>query len=224
MKTLHSGWNLAVSPISHTLSSLSIFQCAFLSMCGRNKIKAKISFCQLKIGTGHLPLQALNHQPLQLLTFTFNPPWKELLMKIRSEALCALGKTGGTGLQIVRYFEEKILWAQFSSYLEKHQNHLRHLLLATRSKPLLKCLLDCSTRFTEIVCNTELPTYLFGIVLHSALKCCPHFAPNKMTHNSCAFSPSGHCQPRKPFYKDRRERKQFYYLISIQPECDAHHS
>ena len=30
-------------------------------------------------------------------------------MKIRNEALCALGKTGRTGLQIVRSFQEKIL-------------------------------------------------------------------------------------------------------------------
>ena len=30
-------------------------------------------------------------------------------MKIRNEALCTLGKTGRTGLQIVRSFQEKIL-------------------------------------------------------------------------------------------------------------------
>ena len=30
-------------------------------------------------------------------------------MKIRNEALCALGKTGRTGLQIIRSFQEKIL-------------------------------------------------------------------------------------------------------------------
>ena len=34
-------------------------------------------------------------------------------MKIRNEALCALGKTGRTGLQIVKSFQEKILWSQF---------------------------------------------------------------------------------------------------------------
>ena len=35
-------------------------------------------------------------------------------MENRNEALCALGKTGRTGLQIDidRYFQEKILWAQ----------------------------------------------------------------------------------------------------------------
>ena len=38
----------------------------------------------------HLPLQGLNHEPLQLLTF--NTPWKALRVEIRREALCALGK------------------------------------------------------------------------------------------------------------------------------------
>ena len=37
---------------------------------------------------------------------------KEFRVEIRNEALGALGKTGKTGLQIVRYFQ-KILWAQF---------------------------------------------------------------------------------------------------------------
>ena len=27
-----------------------------------------------------------------------------------------------------------------------------------------------------------------------------------------------------PLHKVRRERKQFYYRISIKPECDAHHN
>ena len=46
-------------------------------------------------------------KPLQQLTF--NTPWMGL---IRNEALCVLGKTSRTGLQIVRYFQEKILWVQ----------------------------------------------------------------------------------------------------------------
>ena len=65
----------------------------------------------LAIDTCHLPLRRLNYEPLQLLTF--NTPWKEFRVEIRNEALCALGKTGRTGLQMVRYFQEKILWAQF---------------------------------------------------------------------------------------------------------------
>ena len=45
-------------------------------------------------------------------------PWKEFRVKIINEALCALGKTGRTGLQIVRSFQEKILWVPIlaSSY------------------------------------------------------------------------------------------------------------
>ena len=67
--------------------------------------------CQLKIGTCHLPLQGLNHKLLWLLTF--NTSWKEFRVEIRNEALCALGKPSRTGLQIVRYYQEKILRAQF---------------------------------------------------------------------------------------------------------------
>ena len=52
----------------------------------------------------HLPLQGLNHMLLQLLIF--NTP---LRVESRNEALCAQGKTGKTGLQIVRYFQELIL-------------------------------------------------------------------------------------------------------------------
>lgn len=67
--------------------------------------------CQLESGTCHLPLQRLNLELPQLLTLS--TPWKELRVEIRSKTLCALGKTGRTGLQIVGYFQGKILWAQF---------------------------------------------------------------------------------------------------------------
>ena len=69
-----------------------------------------ITFC-LQIGTCHLPLHGLNYEPLQLPTF--NTPWKEFRVEIRNEALWILGKTGRPGLQIVRYFQKKILWVQF---------------------------------------------------------------------------------------------------------------
>ena len=52
--------------------------------------------CQLPIGTCRLPLQGLNHEWLQLLTF--NTLWKEFRVESRNETLCALGKTGRTGL------------------------------------------------------------------------------------------------------------------------------
>ena len=44
---------------------------------------------------------------------TLNNLWKELRVESRNEALCALGKTGRTGLQMVRYFQELISRAQF---------------------------------------------------------------------------------------------------------------
>ena len=54
----------------------------------------------------HLPLQGLNVL-LQLLIF--NTSRKEFRVKSRNEVLCAQGKTGRTGLQIVWYFQELIL-------------------------------------------------------------------------------------------------------------------
>ena len=63
------------------------------------------------MGTCHLSLQGLNHVLLQLLIFS--TLWKEFRAESRNEAPCALGKTGRTGLQIVRYFLEPILWAHF---------------------------------------------------------------------------------------------------------------
>ena len=53
-------------------------------------VNSKDKYCQLEIDTCHLPLQGLNHEPLQLLTF--NTPSKELRVEIRSETLCALEK------------------------------------------------------------------------------------------------------------------------------------
>ena len=54
----------------------------------------------------HLP----STSPLQLLPF--NIPWKEFRVEIRNEALCALGRTGRTGLQVDifrRFYEPKFL-------------------------------------------------------------------------------------------------------------------
>ena len=53
-----------------------------------------------------------------MATADFQGPRKEFRVKIINEALCALGKTGRTGLQIVRSFQEKILWVPIlaSSY------------------------------------------------------------------------------------------------------------
>ena len=77
--------------------------------------------CQLRIGTCHLPLQGLNHKLLRLLTF--NTPWKQFRVEIRREALCALGRTCRTGLQIDRYFKKKVLWNQFLHLLTSRKIH-----------------------------------------------------------------------------------------------------
>ena len=82
----------------------------------------------IAIGTYHLPLQGLNHELLQLLSF--NTPWKQFRVESRDEALCALGKTGRTGLQIVRYFQELILWAQFF-YLPISRKALKSFMVTT---------------------------------------------------------------------------------------------
>ena len=75
--------------------------------------------CQLKIGTCPLPLQELSHKLLQPLTL--NTPRKDFRIEIGNEALCALGKTSRTGLQI-DIFRKRFHKPNscFSSYLEKH--------------------------------------------------------------------------------------------------------
>ena len=104
------------------------------------------------MGTHHLPLQGLNHESLQWLTF--NTLWKELRVESRNEALCTLGKTGRTGLQIVIfrswYYEPN---SYISAYLEKHRNpswwHLPMTSIVkwsevTQSCPTLCDPVDCS--------------------------------------------------------------------------------
>ena len=68
------------------------------NICISTRMKTWQSKCQLQISTFHLPLQGLNHELLQLLTF--NTPLKELRVESRNEVLCALGKTGRICLQI----------------------------------------------------------------------------------------------------------------------------
>ena len=64
--------------------------------------------CKLALAMGacHLPLQELNQAPLQLLTF--NPRERSSGRRaemVEGSALCPR-KTGGTGLQLVRYSQE----------------------------------------------------------------------------------------------------------------------
>ena len=91
----------------------------FLALWGKMVMKCPSYHGQIYDPEGTLPTEnwhlpsisvRLNHEPLQLLTF--NIPWKEFRVAIRNEALCALGKTGRTGLQIDifrRFCESKFL-------------------------------------------------------------------------------------------------------------------
>ena len=96
--------------------------------------------------------------------------------------LCS-GKTGRAGLQIVRYFQEKILCAQ-----------LLHILISRKSTKILHgdvCSLWRAVTFRRlaaIFCKMvlgcmyipfhlnhicpDVPTWLFGVVFQSYLKCC----------------------------------------------------
>ena len=86
----------------------------------------------LAMGTRYLPLQGLNHVLLQLLIL--NTPWKELRVeKQKWGTLCSErggGETGRTGLQIVRYFQEPILWTQFL-YLLIFRKALKSFMMTT---------------------------------------------------------------------------------------------
>ena len=59
-----------------------------------------------RMGTYHLPLQRLNHELLQLLTF--GTSYKEFKVEIRTEALCAPQKTGRTAFK-TDYIQDNIL-------------------------------------------------------------------------------------------------------------------
>jgi len=100
-------WTCLILSIIHMLTVINVIT----TVSDKEQIwKELYSKCELEMGTCHLPLHGLTHEPLQLLTIS--SPWKELRVEIRREALCALRKLGGTGLQIIRYFQEKLLWAQ----------------------------------------------------------------------------------------------------------------
>ena len=105
------------------------------------------------MGTHHLPLQGLNHESLQWLTF--NILWKELRVESRNEALCTLGKTGRTGLQIVIfrswYYEPN---SCISAYLEKHRNpSWWHLLLMTSIVKWSEVTQSCLTLCDPVDCS-----------------------------------------------------------------------
>ena len=65
----------------------------------------------LETGTCHLPLQRLNHGHYSRWPST-SPEWNSGWQSEIRHSLCALKKMDKTGLQIVRYFQVKISWAQ----------------------------------------------------------------------------------------------------------------
>ena len=71
--------------------------------------------CQLRTGIfyWHLPSTSTRIKSCVAAAADFQHPLKGVQVESKNEALCALGKTGRTRLQIVRYFQEPILWAQF---------------------------------------------------------------------------------------------------------------
>ena len=142
--------------------------------------------CWLQIGTCHLPLQESNHVLLHLLIF--NTPWKEFRVESRNEVLCAQWKTGKTGLQIVRYFQKLILWAQFL-YLLISRKALKSFMVTTVSRDWQKasakiCAWLHVFPLYQNHTSTDLSPMTFREVSQSYLGCCLQgcslpFAPNK---------------------------------------------
>ena len=110
-------------------------------------------------------------------------------------------KTGRTSLQIVRYFQELILWAQFL-YLLISRKALKSFVMMLVSRDSQK-LHETSRSYLQKICAwlhvlalcqnhiySVLPLYLFGTVSQSYLRCClpgcsSHIAPNKnLSENS----------------------------------------
>ena len=108
------------------------------------------------MGTCHLPLWALNHVLLQLLTF--NAPWNKFRVDSKNEALCALGKTNRTDSQIVSYFRSQLYEPNscISPYIKSTKilqgDNSSWWLPETFCKKKKKNLLDCMySPFTKII-------------------------------------------------------------------------
>ena len=131
---------------------------------------------------------------------TFNPPWRSEGREKKWGTLCSR-KTARTGLQIVRYTQELILWAQFlyllisrkvlKFFMAKIVFHgWQKLHTTSRNSKINICLIAYKNHTYPI-----LPSYLFGTVSqvsqsnlrHSLLGCsyCP--PKNFLTHSSQVF-------------------------------------
>ena len=131
---------------------------------------------------------------LQLLTF--NTPWRSECREKKWGTLCSR-KTAKTGLQIVRYTQELILWAQFL-YLLISRKVLKFFMVQIVSHDWQK--LHKTRRNSKInVCLTVyqnhiytiFPPYVFGTVSQSYLRhCllgCSYCPPKNLTHSSQVF-------------------------------------
>ena len=77
-------------------------------------------------------------------------PMKEFRVEIRNRALCTQGKTGRIGSQIVRHFQEPILWIQFL-YLLISRKPLKSFMVVTASLDYQK-LHETSRNILEKIC------------------------------------------------------------------------
>ena len=114
----------------------------------------------------------------------------EFRVENRNEAFCALEKTGRTGLQIIRYFQELILLTQFLCLLTCRKT-LKSMVITVPCKQQKSSKNVCLIFEQKKICAKNMYTpstkshiyCIFGVVFQSYLRCCLpdyrlHFAPN----------------------------------------------
>ena len=147
-------------------------------------------------GPCHLHLYGLIHVLLQLLIF--NTPERSSGWRAEMRNSVLEGKTGRTGLQIVRYSQEPILWAQFLYLLISRKALHGDICSSWLAKTCKKKKKSAWLHVLPLHQNSiypGIPPYFFGAVSQSSLICCllgysPHFAPHKIwliTLKLCIF-------------------------------------
>ena len=115
------------------------------------------------IGRCHLHLYGLIHVLLQLLIF--NTPERSSGGREEMRNSVLEGKTGRTGLQIVRYSQEPILWAQFLYLLISRKalhGDICSSWLAKTCKKKKKCLIACTSPSPEFRIYWHSPLLLWS--------------------------------------------------------------
>ena len=104
----------------------------------------------------HLPSISIRIKSSTVAAADFRDCLKEFRVENRNKVLWAQGKTGRTGLQIVRCFQKKILWVQFfylliprravTSFMVKTAHHDKYSPSRDQQKPSAKniCLIVCT--------------------------------------------------------------------------------